>query len=89
MRRRPLWIAAADASLCGVESEDFRHAADATPEDVVAEQPRTMDGLRRPRRSLLGRWPKSSIQGHVVPGRKPSPFVDRETTQKPFDARMF
>jgi hypothetical protein len=48
-----------------------------------------MDGLRRPRRSLLGRWPKSWIQGHVVPGRKPSPFVDRETTQKLFDARMF
>jgi hypothetical protein len=49
-----------------------------------------MDGLlKRPRRGLLGRWPKSWIQGHVVPGRKPTPFVDRETTKPPFDGRMF
>jgi hypothetical protein len=38
---------------------------------------------------LLGRWPKSWIQGRVVPGREPSPFVDRETTKPPFDGRMF
>jgi hypothetical protein len=73
-----------------VTTDGFHHAPDLTPEDVVAEEPRTMDGLlKRPRRGLLGRWPKSWIQGHAVPGRKPSPFVDRETTKPPLDGRMF
>jgi hypothetical protein len=73
-----------------VTTDGFRHAPDATPEDVVADEPRTMDGLlKRPRRGLLGRWPKSWIQGRVVPGREPSRFVDRETTKRPFDGRMF
>jgi hypothetical protein len=68
--------------------DDFIHAPDALPEDVVAPPPRTMDGLTRPRTGLFGRWPKGWWQGGYVPGTKPSKWVDRETTQRPFDPRM-
>src|SRR4051794_24835559 len=83
----PRLSAVADASA--VERDDFIHAPDATPEDVVTPAPRTRDGLRRPQPGLFDRWPEGWWRGSVVPGRTASKWVDRETTHAPFDARMF
>jgi hypothetical protein len=76
-----------DASA--VARDDFTHAPDLTPDEVVAPAPRTMDGLKRPQPGLFGRWPKGWWRGEVVPGRTASKWVDRETTHPPFDPRMF
>jgi hypothetical protein len=48
-----------------MQDDDFVHAPDLTPEEVVAPAPRTMDGLRRPHPGLFGRWPKGDLDRGV------------------------